>query len=221
LKTTITLSILASLLTSIQIHAQEAQSPDEIEKALGLNKPTTRSAIPIKSQVIKGKATPRSYQIATRGAPIIQATEEVPENIKQPVANTTGEVAVPVQTGKEINFSNILFEINSTQFADHLSISQIAEIAQVMENHPKIKFVIEGHTCDLGSDHDNEKLSIQRAAVVEDLLIRYGAHPNQIIAFGFGEKQPLIFVNPSDRSQSAEENRQKNRRVNVRLGNWN
>lgn len=70
-------------------------------------------------------------------------------------------------------------------------------------------FEIQGHTCDLGSDEYNLKLSEKRAMVVKDFLVgHFRLSPSQIRAVGYGKRQPLG-------ENNTEEGRARNRRVTV------
>jgi outer membrane protein OmpA-like peptidoglycan-associated protein len=67
-----------------------------------------------------------------------------------------------------------------------------------------------GHTDDVGDDEYNLELSKQRAEAVRDYLVETGADASKIVALGAGEKQPIA-------SNTTEEGRAKNRRVEVRV----
>jgi len=70
-------------------------------------------------------------------------------------------------------------------------------------------FEIQGHTCDLGSDEYNLKLSQQRAIAVREYLVRhFRLSPAQIRAVGYGEGQPVA-------DNTTESNKARNRRVTV------
>ena len=67
-----------------------------------------------------------------------------------------------------------------------------------------------GHTCSIGSDAYNQKLSVRRAESVKTYLVSKGTEPNRIYTEGKGEKQPAY-------SNKTREGRQKNRRVEVEV----
>jgi outer membrane protein OmpA-like peptidoglycan-associated protein len=69
------------------------------------------------------------------------------------------------------------------------------------------KFYVNGHTCDIGVDENNCRLSWDRARrIVEFLSTQGGIDANRLIPQGFGESDP---AQPND----SEEARQGNRRV--------
>jgi len=67
-----------------------------------------------------------------------------------------------------------------------------------------------GHTCSIGSDAYNQKLSVRRAESVKRYLVAKGIEANRIYTEGKGEKQPAY-------SNKTREGRQKNRRVEIEV----
>ncbi len=92
---------------------------------------------------------------------------------------------------------------------------QIAEIAAAVRDS-ELKdvpyFYVDGHTCSIGTNENNCKLSNLRAQSVIDLLIsRAGIPSTKLKARGFGENVPA-------HSNDTEESRQLNRRVVLKSG---
>jgi len=69
-----------------------------------------------------------------------------------------------------------------------------------------LKVVVEGHTCDLGSDAYNQKLSERRAKAVYGYLVKKGVSAASLSTVGRGETQPMA----DNKTQSG---RELNRRV--------
>ncbi len=65
-----------------------------------------------------------------------------------------------------------------------------------------------GHTCNIGTERYNQRLSERRAQAVVDYLISRGVAPDQIVARGYGELEPRF-------SNDSEESRARNRRVEI------
>lgn len=87
----------------------------------------------------------------------------------------------------------------------------LAEVRQVLEVYPKASFAISGHTCNLGSEEGNRKLSEERALLLKQFLLDNGVTEDRIAeATGFGDKQPEA---PND----TDEGRRQNRRVEIRV----
>lgn len=124
----------------------------------------------------------------------------VPDNQGQ------NQCSVSVNPDSSISFPNILFKINSTELADEASRQQVENIAQVLRTQAGKTFVLEGHTCDLGSDRHNQTLSERRASAIFVLLTARGVSPTQILPLGFGESRP-------EQANTSDTNRELNRRV--------
>ncbi len=222
------LLLLAGISVATSASAQEVIRADEIEKQMGLTptapagKPKTRSFRPGAAIEVATKAAGRVIQ---RAAAASGATLKTLKTLKTrgvsvvEVEGNGNRVSVPVVENAQATFKNILFEKDSTRLADAASAAQIAEIADVMLKYPGLSFVVEGHTCDLGSDAHNERLSVARAAAVEASLCHAGVRPEQIVALGFGESDPAAAVSAQAPASDswAEARRSQNRRVVIRL----
>jgi len=82
------------------------------------------------------------------------------------------------------------------------------DVVRVMEENPDLEVEIRGHTCDIGTDSYNQKLSERRAKAVFDYLSNKGIDAKRLSWKGFGEKQPAY-------PNTTEGNRAKNRRVEL------
>lgn len=80
------------------------------------------------------------------------------------------------------------------------------EIAAMMQEHPELRFRIEGHTDSDGDDAFNLKLSQQRAEAVKHELVKMGIADAQFETDGFGESKPVD-------SNTTPEGKANNRRV--------
>jgi len=67
-----------------------------------------------------------------------------------------------------------------------------------------------GHTCDLGPEAYNQRLSNRRAESVKRALVDMGVDPDAIVTDGRGESEPAV-------PNTSQENRQLNRRVDVQF----
>ena len=101
----------------------------------------------------------------------------------------------------------VYFATNSDRI-QRRSFRLLANVAQVLNNHPEIQHVrVEGHTDDRGPDDRNLELSQKRAeAVVAWLVERGEVAAERLEARGFGETQPI-------ESNDTREGRAANRRV--------
>jgi len=79
---------------------------------------------------------------------------------------------------------------------------------------PNSSFYVDGFTDNIGTSARNKKLSQARAQSVVNLLIKFGVSKDRLIARGFGKEYPKC-------TNSTEEGRQCNRRVEVSIRNVN
>lgn len=85
----------------------------------------------------------------------------------------------------------------------------LAEIAQVMKQHPAWKLGVEGNTDNIGGDKYNLDLSQRRAAAVKSALAKqYRVPPERLETTGFGSSHPI------DTNETIE-GRARNRRVEL------
>jgi outer membrane protein OmpA-like peptidoglycan-associated protein len=119
---------------------------------------------------------------------------------------------------KSVSFDNIFFKFDSTDLRDEASRLQVEEIAVALRSPQLIgkRFLIEGHTCDLGEEDHNLKLSAKRAEAVRKLLIKRGVKKARLASLGFGESEIVDPVKRGDTLVRAEIKRMKSRRVVLR-----
>jgi OOP family OmpA-OmpF porin len=84
----------------------------------------------------------------------------------------------------------ILFDFDKTDIKPRY-YGLLADLAQLLESHPETDLLIQGHTCSLGSEEYNRRLSVKRAESVKQYLVsRHGIAPARISTVGFGETLP-------------------------------
>ncbi|WP_027251994.1 OmpA family protein [Photobacterium halotolerans] len=127
----------------------------------------------------------------------------------------------------ETLITDTLYRIDSTtfgfdratpNFANKSVQSAFDEIGSLLSNlSDPIEIIISGHTCDIGDDEYNLKLSLQRAKSVKKSILNaikneslISLWDERILVFGYGEHEPLV-------ENSNKENRAKNRRVDLLL----
>lgn len=99
----------------------------------------------------------------------------------------------------------ILFDVNKATLKPS-SMGVINEVAKMMQEHPELKFSIEGHTDSDGEEAHNLQLSEQRAAAVKEALANSGVDSSRLEVKGMGEGVPV-----SD--NATPEGKANNRRV--------
>ena len=82
--------------------------------------------------------------------------------------------------------------------------------ADIANRCPSVRFEVEGHTDNVGSERSNQILSEQRARSVVDYLTSKGVSVSRIQSAGYGETRPVA-------PNNSEANRAKNRRIEFKV----
>ena len=83
---------------------------------------------------------------------------------------------------------------------------EINRIKGIMDKDPSLKFEVQGHCDNTGSDKVNDPLSQKRAEAIVARLVELGISADRLTAVGKGSHEPIA-------DNSTDEGRAKNRRV--------
>ena len=108
------------------------------------------------------------------------------------------------ETGKFVT-NNILFETGKATLKPE-SMEEIQKVADYMKKNPSVRFEVQGHTDNQGSDKINDPLSQQRAEAVVKALAQLGCDEFNLRAVGKGSHEPVA-------DNKTDAGRAKNRRV--------
>jgi len=114
----------------------------------------------------------------------------------------TAEVAAE---HKPIILNNIFFETGSAVLKAESSL-EIGDLSDQLKANKDLRIKILGHTDNVGSDANNQKLSEARAKSVYEALIAKGVPASKLAYEGRGESQPIA-------DNDTDEGRQRNRRT--------
>jgi len=109
-----------------------------------------------------------------------------------------------------VNLPDILFDLGQANLkpAAKLVLAKLSGILLLM---PDLNLRIEGHTDSTGTPSGNLRLSQKRAESVYDFLAEQGIAPSRMKTAGYGQDRPIV-------DNSTEEGRQRNRRVEIIIG---
>ncbi len=110
---------------------------------------------------------------------------------------------------KDVFFYDILFVKSEAKILTK-SANALKELFTMMESHPSLEILIEGHTDNVGDERALIDLSEQRAAAVRDYLVAKEISPTRITIKGWGANKPL-------EKNDTEAGREKNRRVEISI----
>lgn len=107
-----------------------------------------------------------------------------------------------------IALDGLFFETGKSTITDK-SIPALKNIAEYLNGHSTKKFLIVGHTDNVGNFDANLRLSKDRAdAVINELATKYSVNAEQLQAYGDGSTAPVA-------SNSTESGKATNRRVEI------
>ena len=87
----------------------------------------------------------------------------------------------------------------------------VAAVAEVLRAHPDQRVYIHGHTDNVGTELQNQRLSELRAEAVRSLLVQQGVDADRLHAIGYGQGRPVA-------DNATGQGRALNRRVEIVLG---
>lgn len=115
----------------------------------------------------------------------------------------------PIAKGASVVLNNLFFATGKYQL-EKKSKTELDKIIGFMTVNNQIQIEISGHTDDVGNDKSNQELSNKRASSVYTYLVEHGVNKGRIRYAGYGESRPL-------KPNTSEENRQQNRRIELRI----
>jgi len=114
-----------------------------------------------------------------------------------------------LSVGSTLVLHDIYFQFNRSVILQQ-SYKELTRLLELMQDNPKLRIEIGGHTDDKGSVEYNRKLSESRAKAVADYLTAKGIDPKRLSYRGYGKSKPI-------EDNSTEEGRSKNRRVEIKV----
>jgi outer membrane protein OmpA-like peptidoglycan-associated protein len=123
-------------------------------------------------------------------------------SLHQWLAGTT-DTTVP----KRFVFDSLNFETGTTKLTPE-SVPTVESLVVILKAYPAVAVRLEGHTDSTGDAAANKKLSLDRAIVVKEIMIKGGIADGRIGTDGYGQEKPVA---PND----TEDGRAKNRRTEL------
>ncbi|MBT6439736.1 MAG: OmpA family protein, partial [Flavobacteriales bacterium] len=114
-----------------------------------------------------------------------------------------------IEIGSKIALRNVFFATGSSTVTDE-SYPELDRLVKLLNDVPRLKIEISGHTDNQGSDKLNTKLSQERAEAVMTYVANKGISGGRMTAKGYGPSQPVANNNTST-------GRQENRRTELEI----
>lgn len=115
----------------------------------------------------------------------------------------------PIEAQAGIVLRNLFFETGKYDIKPESEV-ELNKVVQFLQDNPTVTIQIEGHTDNVGSATDNQKLSQARAYAVVNYLVVKGIKGTRLVAKGFGAVKPVA-------ENSTEAGRAQNRRTELRV----
>lgn len=149
---------------------------------------------------------------AAVGAGIGYYMDKQEQEMQQSLQGTGIQVQRTAENTLTLNMpstSNVTFAFARSDLS-YEAQNALNSIAQVLNNYPDSTIMVTGHTDDVGSDADNQRLSEARANSVANYLSQRGVNAMRISKQGMGESQPKV-------PNTSDANRAINRRVEIAI----
>lgn len=136
----------------------------------------------------------------------MQKLENMANETEEETAEVQNEVDDSLAQLKElVSATAVRFEKNKANVTSD-SREALQKIAGLLKKNPALKLRVVGHTCKLGTEEVNARVSRNRADSVLNTLLRDGVDSSQLNAVGRGNQEPL-------NSGNTESELAQNRRV--------
>lgn len=115
--------------------------------------------------------------------------------------------------GDRLILKNVYFDLDKADLLP-MSFKELDLLIKSLQNNPNMKISLEGHTDNQGSATYNRALSEKRVQSVKNYLVSKGIDTNRLTKYSYGMERPIA-------TNSTEEGRAKNRRVEFRVTSIN
>lgn len=123
------------------------------------------------------------------------------------------------EVGQVIVLRNIFFDLGKYSLRAE-SKNELDRLINLLNENPKLKIEISGHTDSRGSASLNKTLSENRAKSVVDYLVENGIQKNRLTHKGYGKNQPIVTdeaISKLKTKQAIEDAHQENRRTEFKI----
>ena len=102
------------------------------------------------------------------------------------------------ELSEALSNTKILFDLDKDipKISDYND--NINRTVSILKANPQLKLIVEGYTCDLGSEQHNRDLAQRRANNVRNLFIQKGVNPDQIETASYTVNDPQNKQNITD-----------------------
>ena len=117
---------------------------------------------------------------------------------------------VRIEKDAVVTLNSIFFDFNKAVLKPE-SFPELDRMVDLLKSKSAMAIDVQGHTDNIGSNHQNQKLSEQRAAAVKKYLVSKGIDGSKVTSKGFGETKPKVS------NDDEKDGRELNRRVEFKI----
>lgn len=125
--------------------------------------------------------------------------------------NTKVEAALSAEneTEKIVRLDYVTFKTGSPELTE-MSKYELDNLINVLKEKPELRIEVSGHTDNTGDATENLQLSVDRANIVRDYILKEGIDGGRLVARGYGQTVPVA-------DNATEDGRQENRRTEFKI----
>ena len=116
---------------------------------------------------------------------------------------------MPIKKGATVKLENVFFDFDSYQLQKRSQV-ELNKVIEFLNNNPKVRIELAGHTDSKGDDAYNKQLSAQRAQAVYEYLAANGIAKERLEHRGYGEEKPVA-------TNETDAGRAQNRRTEMKI----
>jgi OOP family OmpA-OmpF porin len=151
----------------------------------------------------KPRATPAVARVTLPGGAVLSLQEG---SLTHTLAMFLGDTAMTMVPQTFI-FDHLNFYSGTAHLTTE-SVPTVESLLAILQAYPTADVRLDGHTDDVGNAESNKKLSLDRAAAVQEALVNGGIDATRVTTAGYGQEYPLA-------SNETEEGRAKNQRLEL------
>lgn len=159
----------------------------------------------VKTPIYEGKEVKmtRNFQVKVEKKELIE-----PEVEDDPVYADLDMIGSKFRLNNKAKLSNIYFEFGEYEL-DPEDKSHLKPLLDAMQEKPKLRIEVSGHTDNIGRPETNLRLSLLRAKSVAQFLVDHNISPDRVEARGYGQTRPMAT------NDQEKEGRELNRRIEI------
>lgn len=159
----------------------------------------------VKTPIYEGKEVKmtRNFQVKVEKKELIE-----PEVEDDPVYADLDMIGSKFRLNNKAKLSNIYFEFGEYEL-DPEDKSNLKPLLDAMQEKPKLRIEVSGHTDNVGRAETNLRLSLLRAKSVAQFLVDHNISPDRVEARGYGQTRPMAT------NDQEKEGRELNRRIEI------